>query len=360
MAVDFIVKRDEPRQSRFVSAPDVGELASGQVELKVDRFALTANNISYAVAGDMLGYWHFFQAEAGWGRIPAMGFGEVLRSKSAGIEEGERFFGFYPMSHSLVVQADSVGPGSFLDAAPHRSETAPVYRQYSRASGDPLYAADREDQLMLMRGLFMTSFLVDDFLAENGFFGAKSFLISSASSKTSIALAYQLSQRGAGPVVGFTSPRNLGFVKSLKCYDQVLPYDEIASLSPDTPVAFVDMAGNGSVVTNLHRHFGDNMKHSCSVGLTHWEQGGRDENLPGAKPEFFFAPAQIQKRTQDWGAAGVQERIGGAWRKFDAYSDEWLRILRGRGEQVLERVYNDTLEGRTRPDEGHVLSLWSE
>ena len=356
---DFLVRRDNWRRGRFDHPVLAEDLSTGQVLLRVDRFALTSNNISYAMAGDMLGYWNFFPAEKGWGRIPVMGFGEVLRSAHPEIAEGERVFGFFPMSKHLVVQADEVAPGQFSDAASHRSATAPVYRQYIRSAADPLYEEKHEDALMLLRGLFMTSFLVDDFIAENDFFGAESFVISSASSKTALALAYQLSQRSRGRVIGLTSERNRPFVESLGFYDATVLYDEIESLPSESRVVFVDHSGNGSVVNRIHRHFSDNLRYSCSVGGTHWEAGQpRDESLPGATPTFFFAPAQLQKRGADWGPQGLRDRLGGAWQRFLAASDSWLTVVRDHGEAALERVYGDVLEGRARPNEGHVLSLW--
>ncbi len=61
-------------------------------------------------------------------------------------------------------------------------------------ASDPLYqvvgGAEREDALMIFRGLFMTSFLADDYLAESDFGGAREVVVISASSKTAIALAW--------------------------------------------------------------------------------------------------------------------------------------------------------------------------
>ena len=357
-AVDFIVQRDDWRRCRFVPAEEPVELRPGEVLFRVDRFALTANNISYALAGDTLGYWNFFPAQQGWGRIPVMGFGDVIRSSHAQVREGERVFGFFPISHHLVIQADAVSPTLFMDAAPHRSATSPVYRQYVRVAEDPLYDAQYEDQLMLLRGLFLTSFLVDDFIADHDFFGAQSFVIASASSKTAIALAFLLSRRSRGRVIGLTSPRNKPFVESLGCYDETLPYDDLKSLAADRPTVFVDHSGDAQVVNTLHHHFGNNLKYSCLVGATHWDSGQRATDLPGAPPTFFFAPAQLQRRAQEWGPAEFQERLGGAWERFRASSDDWLSVVRGYGQAEVERVYRDTLEGRAKPSEGHVLSLW--
>jgi len=355
--LDFAVRKKDWRECRFVPAAVPDELAPEQVLFRVDRFAFTANNISYALAGDMLGYWKFFPIEEGWGRLPVMGFGDVIRSAHPEVSEGERFFGFFPMSRHLVVEAQA-NPGGLVDTAAHRSDSAPAYRQYTRTAGDPFYAAQREDENMLLRGLFMTSFLVDDFAAENDFFGARRVVIACASSKTAIALASLLSARGRGPVVGLTSPRNRAFVAGLAGYDRAVVYDDIESLAADTPTVFVDMAGDGDVVNRLHRHLGENLKYSCVVGATHWDAAERAADLPGPTPTFFFAPAQLQKRAVEWGPDGLQQRLGGAFQRFVASSGDWLRVVRSQGEAAVERVYRDTLEGRTRPEEGHVLSLW--
>lgn len=351
----FEVKKTDWKQTRFVEGP-VPELAPGQVLFRLDRFALTANNITYAVAGDGIGYWRFFPCDEGWGRIPVMGFADVIRSTHPGVEVGTRCFGFYPMGRHLVIQPGTVSPGQIVDAAPHREGLAPVYAQYLPTTGDAVYSKKREDAILLMRGLFMTSFLADDALSESAYGGARSVLISSASSKTSIALAFQIKQAGHVRAIGLTSARNAEFVRKLGFYDQVVEYDRVGSL-PVEPAAFVDMAGDGPVNAALHRHFGDELKVDLRIGATHWSAERSNERLPGPKPTPFFAPGQIVKRTKEWGAQGLSERIAGAWTKFCDASDAWLHVERHLGRDALEHVYQETLAGRTRPADGHVVSL---
>ncbi len=355
--LDFLVYKTDWAQHRLADAP-LPTLADGQVLFRVDRFALTANNISYALAGDMLGYWNFFPAPDGWGRIPVMGFGDVIASNHADVAVGTRCFGFYPMSRYLVIEPNSASPASITDGAAHRAETAPVYRQYSPTTSDALHQPDHEDALMLMRGLFMTSFLADDFIADQAL-GDQAVLISSASSKTSIALGHLVSTGGRARSVGLTSARNLEFVRKLGCYDEVVTYDQVGALDAARPTVYVDMAGSSTVRRAVHEHFGDQLKHSCTIGATHWEeQGGGDENLPGPTPEFFFAPGQVQKRAADWGPQELQRKLGDAWADFRTFSEGWLKVQRGYGPDDLARVYEDTLAGRTEPQDGHVLSLW--
>ena len=201
------------------------------------------------------------------------------------------------------------------DAAAHRQGVAPVYNAYTRVSGDPAFAGKQGDYQALLRPLFMLSFLVDDFLAENEFFGAQRVMLSSASSKTAYGLAHLLHARGNGiKVIGLTSAGNTSFVKSLGCYDEVVTYDNVTALPANSAVAYVDMAGNSPLRATLHGHFGGQMKYSGIIGLTHRKSSPdeRAQGLPGAEPQFFFAPDQIRKRTKEWGPAGFERAV---WRR---------------------------------------------
>jgi hypothetical protein len=195
-------------------------------------------------------------------------------------------------------------------------------------------------------------------LAENEFYGARSVMLSSASSKTAFGLAHLLHRlRTEIRVIGLTSAANTDFVRSLGCYDEVVTYDGVTSLPSDSPVAFVDMAGNSELRGKLHQHFGDQMKYSGRVGLTHRSSLPDEPRLPGAKPTWFSAPDQIPKRAKEWGPGGVDRRFRAAWSGFAPMLDRWLKVVEGRGEGAVRQVYLDTLAGRIPPDQGHILSL---
>ncbi|NNE72631.1 MAG: DUF2855 family protein, partial [Acidimicrobiales bacterium] len=321
----FEVNRQDFRETRVVDiAP--ATLSAGQVRLSVERFAFTSNNISYAVAGDMLDYWGFFPAEQTWGHIPAIGIGSVIESANPDIAVGGRYFGFYPMAGELVIDAHRRGPHGFRDVGPHRANHAVTYTDFRDVDADESWDADRTDEYLLLWGMFMTSFLVDDQLGDRGFAGAAQTLVTSASSKTSISLASCLAARSDIRAVGLTSERNRSFVENLDLYDQVITYDEVAQLDPSIRSGVVDMAGNASVRASIHRHFGDNLTFSTSVGATHWEAAGDPPTatgggaLPGAAPEFFFAPSQRAKRVEEWGAAELDARIDRAYRNLVEHS----------------------------------------
>jgi hypothetical protein len=308
--------------------------------------------------GDQLKYWQLFPAPEGFGNIPVWGFGEVIASHHPDIATGERLFGYFPMATHLVIEAADVGKRGLRDAAAHRQGVAPVYNAYARVSGDAAYAGRRGDYQALLRPLFMLSFLVDDFLSENEFYGARSVMLSSASSKTAFGLAHLLHRRrGAVRVIGLTSAANAGFVESLGCYDEVVTYDRVSSLPSNSPTALVDMAGNGELRAKLHGHFGDQLKYSGRIGLTHQTPSDDQPDLPGAKPIWFFAPDQIRKRAKEWGPGGIDTRFSAAWSGFVPMLERWLAVTESRGPAAVTQIYLDTLNGRVAPDQGHILSL---
>ena len=198
--------------------------------MRVDSFGMTANNVTYAVLGDMVSYWNYFPAAEGWGRVPVWGFAEVEESRADGLEPGARIYGYLPPSSQLVVEPANVDERGFVDASAHRAELPATYQRYLATATDPFYRADTEEIQMLVRGLFFTSFLIDDQLADEGSLDRGPILISSASAKTAIAAAYLLSRRDGAEVVGLTSPRNAEFVEGLGIYDRTVTYDAIGSL----------------------------------------------------------------------------------------------------------------------------------
>lgn len=244
---DFVVDKGDLRRAKVVEAPPP-ELGDGQARLVIERFALTSNNITYALFGEAMRYWDFFPAAEGWGRIPVWGFARVEASRHPDLAVGQRFYGYWPMSTHLTVTPRKTRLG-FADEAAHRQGLPPVYNQYQAVgAADP-----SEDHQALLRPLFITGFLIEDFLDENDLFGARSVVLTSASAKTAIGLAYQLKQRGKAGVVGLTSARNKAFVEGLGFYDQVMVYEDLAAAPIEAPVVLVDFAGDAGLLKGRAR-----------------------------------------------------------------------------------------------------------
>lgn len=360
--MDFLVDRHDFRKVRLASdgEPQAGDLDVNEILVRVDKFGFTANNVTYAVVGEAMRYWRFFPAPEGWGRIPVWGFADVTASRHEALEEGERIFGYLPMSTSVVLRPEQVSARGFLDGALHRRELPAAYQRYMRVSREPRHERRHEDHEALLYPLFFTSVLLEDFLSEGPLLGSDQVVFASASSRTALGTAFLLSRNPEAQVevIGLTSPRNVTFCERTGYYDRVLPYDALESV-PDGPATiFVDMAGDAGLRQAVHRHLGPALRHSCVVGISHWEaRPAEDDGAPGPEPQPFFAPTQLEKRVGDWGQGGVEERFEAAWRPFRESVAGWLRIVRGDGPAAVERHYREVLEGRAKPDEGHILSL---
>lgn len=360
MNTTLLVRKDSLADTRLRTEED-GPLAEGQVRVAVESFALTANNITYAAFGDAMNYWQFFPTgEDGWGIVPVWGFGSVVQSLHPGVAVGERLWGYWPMASGAVLQPERVTPEGFRDAAPHRQSLHAVYNQYSRCGADPFYAPDTEAAQAILRPLFITSWLIDDFMADNQFFGAQRMLLSSASSKTAYGTAFQLMQRPGLDVVGLTSAGNRAFCESLGCYSRVLAYDALGELPAGEPCVYIDFAGNATLRRDIHTRFSQ-LSYSCSIGGTHVDQLGNAKDLPGPRATLFFAPAQVKKRQADWGMEGLQSRLVEAWHAFCGKACNakapWLTPQHHRGQEAVQSAYAQVLAGRGDPRRGHILSL---
>lgn len=341
-------------------------LAPGQVRLRIDLFALTANNITYAALGDEARYWEYFppaDASAQWGVLPVWGFASVVESSHPQLPEGERVYGFMPMASEVVLEPTRANAVAFFDGAAHRVRLHPVYNRYAQCGQDPLYAPDTEDVQAVLRPLFITSWLVSDLVEERRGGGACQVLISSASSKTAYGTALQLRVAGDREVVGLTSRGNVAFCEQLGCYDRVVAYDGVEKMDRGTPSIYVDYSGNSEVRMALHSHLRA-MRHSLAIGYTHVRHLGPASHLPGPPVEVFSAPDRIRQRTAEWGGAEFSRRLAAAYAGLAEFcvrprsgGEPLLVIERYAGPAAVTEAYLQVLRGGGDPQVGRVACL---
>ena len=286
-------------------------LGAGQALLKIDQFAVTSNNVTYAAIGDAFGYWDFFPAVEGRGIVPVWGHATVLDAGETGLTRGERVYGYLPMATHLVVEPVRTGAGGFTDGAAHRQARAAVYNQYRRLDGDPGHVAGGEDVRAVFEPLFLTSFLIEAMFRREAWHGAQRLIVTSASSKTAMALAHVA--RAASPNVeriGLTSAKNIGFVERTGLYDRVLGYDEMGELAA------------------LHATVGDDLKYSCLVGVTDWQHRGGfgAREIVGPKPILFFAPDHIATMIAELGPKGFGAAVADRWRAFAGDAAKLVKV----------------------------------
>lgn len=351
------VGRDDLESARVVIDPEP-RLEDGQARLRIESFALTSNNVTYAAFGGPMRYWDFFPAsEPEWGRVPVWGFGEVVESHSDAVVIGERVYGYFPMGSELVVTPGRSDAAGFSDLAEHRQPMAAVYNRYQRVADEP--DTEAEAIQMVLYPLFVTAFLIADAIADDEQSASAHLIVSSASSKTSIALAYAARQQGLA-TIGLTSATNRQMVEGLGLFDEVVTYDEIAErLTADgaNSSVYVDIAGNTSVTAAVHRSLGADLVRSIVVGNTHWDQRVDDIAVDGVAREFFFAPDRITKRSKDWGRAELDQRMLTAWSGFVESTRTWLQIDDVVGADAVAAAWVNLVAGRADPAVGIVGHL---
>lgn len=352
----FEVDRTEVTQTRVVDEPS-RDLARGEARLSIERFGLSANNISYHSLGDLMGYWKLFpatDATGPWRRIPVWGDATVTESTHDDIEVGRRYFGMYPMGDELVVQPSKVRASSFHDATAHRQDVmATVWNNYAE-----LDAPEEERSWdVLLRPLYITGFLVADFLGQSDSFGADTVVLTSASSKTALFSAFYLRAGGGPRVVGMTSAAHAAFVRAAGAYDEVLEYGEIEQLSADTAV-LLDYGSNVEVRNAIAARLGQALVRNFTMGIAHAPPLDRlldTSKLAGPTPETFPAQIAVSTRRQELGGEEYDRLTAAALVAARAWTPEWLTITEHTGMDAVDKVYASLCAGTVPPSVGHVL-----
>jgi hypothetical protein len=357
MAATVTVTKSNIAEVTLVDTP-LPVLAPGAARLRVESFSVTANNVTYAAIGDMFGYWNFFPTgREGRGIVPMWGHAIVEESNADGISVGERVYGYLPMATHLDIEPRDVSAGQFRDATAHRQPMSPFYNLYSRLAADPEHVPNREDARMIFGPLFKTGFLIESMFRRENWHGAESLIMSSASSKTALALAY--CTKASSPSVrriGLTSAGNVDFVAATGLYDDVLAYGDVQSL-PSAKSVFVDFAGNAAVLASVHAHLDGALAYSCLVGATHIEArgGGDGSPLPGPAPILFFAPDHATAAVKDLGGKGFAMAVAERWSGFVAATGTFVRVDHRDGLAAAANAFLTTVKGEADPAVGIVV-----
>ncbi len=354
----FLVNRADSAQTQMLHGPDISAiaLADGETLLSVERFSLTANNVTYAAFGDQLGYWHTYPAPArvdgaAWGIVPGWGFANVLRSADPAIAPGTRVYGFVPMASHFVARLQARGD-MLIDRSPHRKALAPIYNSFALAQD----AGPHDDIRALLQPLLVTSYLIDLYLADNAMMGAQRVILSSASSKTALGLAWLLKQRGGVEVVGLSSPANAAAIGASGCYDRLVGYDDAVRLDDDDRGAiYIDFAGNRALNASVHGLLDDRLLASIAVGGTHHDARATGEKIPGVQMQFFFAPDHARQRIEAWGEADFSARYAQAVMDFAA-ANRWLTLDHLSAPDQMDAAWQAVLTGTVPPTSGMIIT----
>ena len=348
----FLVNKYDLFETTF-SEEKIPISKENEVILEIERYAFTSNNITYGVIGDTLGYWNFFPAEEPFGIIPVWGFANVTSSNNEYILEGDRFYGYFPMSRYLKVIPKKGNDFGFVDDSNHRRKLPPVYNHYSKIIK---HADESLEYHPLIKPLFLTSFLNYFFLQDEKFFDCDQIILTSASSKTALSLAFLLSKyklKDNKKIIAITSEKNMQFVSEIKFYVIVLSYDNAEENLKRSKSVIVDFAGNSDYLKKLSDHLGDGLKHVSLIGLADWSSKTNFKIIPNSK--FFFAPNHAEKRYREMGVKRTTLLADELLKEFIMKVKNYIKLEYCNDPKDIHELYLKSLKGKIDPSKGYMV-----
>jgi hypothetical protein len=350
---EVLVRRDNLAACE-IRIPALAELAPGEVRLAIEKFGLTANNVTYAHFGDgNVPFWNAFPAPPEFGRVPLWSFVRVAESRHADIGVGSRYFGYVPMASHHTVQAE-LTPRGFLDTSAQRAFLPPWYLTFQQV-GEP---DELDDFRALIRPVFPASFNLADLVERQVALNAKSLIITSASCKTAIGLADELRARGVGiATVAITSAANQAFVEGLDVYDEVISYHAVESAAVTAPAVFIDFTGAAKWLRTVYQHVAPALSCGVLIGLTHPDAGDQaPAGLPDPQPEFFFTPVIEDQAIADQGADAYYARYHESETRFLRWMASWLAVQPEQGPSALVEAFRSLVAGDQPPNVSRILT----
>ncbi|WP_224391476.1 DUF2855 family protein [Pseudonocardia sp. ICBG1293] len=315
-----------PGTTRVVDEP-LAPTDRGTSVLRIHRFAVTSNNVSYFRTRDQLGHGRAFPAASGWMRVPVWGDATVVDGASGGPREGTRVIGYLPMATTVAMSLEPRTDGTLVETSAGRSHLPPIYQQY-RVVESPADGLE----LATLHIEALASALVPDLVGA----GVEHVLISSAGSKTGQALAFLLAEAGVA-CTGLTGDRSApgGNAAAL------VGYDDLSSLSVPPGSVFLDIAGDPRLRGRIVAQCGGALARTLGIGGT---------RLAGPIPAEYAGPA-----------SPVVERYGAGPRLAEMEREQGtdaVRLLRERTRLRLLAWARETVTVRRLDGLGAAAAVW--
>ncbi|WP_197375754.1 DUF2855 family protein [Mycolicibacterium baixiangningiae] len=332
------VHRDSPFDGFVTVQEPLPTGLTGNALLAVERFSLAANNLTYVLVNDVLRTLDAFPSpKPDRGRVPVWGIAEVIAADPSVATVGTRVAGFLPMATHADVRLTSTETG-LLSIDAQRVGMLPIYRRLTPVVNDPR-SIDADIETVLLAVHPFAALLAADVTAT----GARTVVVSSASSRSAAALSRLLTRAGVD-VIGLTSSRHRPVAQSLAVYAQVLGYDEVDQIRDGS--VYVDVAGSAEVTTAVHDRLGSRLVESIAVGGTHLRSL---PSTPGPALTRFNTGDREVDMVRERGWQAVQAMYDDARADLTAWATRWLRITTVNGLTATEPVWRDIVAGRSDP-----------
>lgn len=332
------IHRDRPYDGFTTVREPLPTGAPESVLLAVEQFSLATNNLSYILVNDVLRTLDAFPSPTPHhARVPVWGVAEVIDADPSVAAVGTRVAGFLPMATHTAVHVAS-GETGLLSVDAQRVGMLPIYRRLTPVLTEAgSNAADVETVLLAVASF--AALLAADVTAT----GARTVVVSSASSRSAAALSRLLTRAGID-VIGLTSAKHRHVAQSMAVYSRVFGYDEIDQLREGS--VYVDVAGSAEVTTAVHDRLGSRLLSSIAVGATHLRSMPPAEGPPLS---MFNTGDREVEVVAERGWPAVQAMYEEARADLTGWAAQWLRITAVDGLAATEPVWLDIVAGKSDP-----------
>lgn len=389
----MIATQRDAIEETVVLRDELPPLEQDEIRLRVDKVGLSANNLFYAQMGEAP-FLKFFAVyplgdeHKALANVPAWGVATIIESANTDFSVGEQFRGFLHITNVVQMKARRT-PEGFQAFGGNRDKINQAYNGFLRVDVDgssPIRGdGEKSDLAMTSAPGGGSGFIMYELLKMHDFYAGNSVVLTSASSKLSLATALLLrQQRDSGElhkVIGYTASSNREFVRQTGLYDEVLSYDDALPEDSGLRHVLIDVAGDAEIYKRGKSRFikafavgGTHADAEASVFTAFGPSGFLKMFIDMVAPqsikawaarrlspklEMFFAPTVINELLGRWGREEMDSRSNAALSAFvDAAIDQdWIRVERSENPEAIQAAYRRIVEGRVPPSEAVILSL---
>lgn len=357
------------------SIRQVPELETGKVLLRVDKFAFSQMTLGYLLKGftrTFNAYHNFYNyGEDGTYRSACWGYATVMESQHPKVPVGTRLFGLVPAAKYTVELVGGCIPKSkngmdpavveiTMEGVPYnmrRFQEMEIVEE-SAANQEPQW----EDWRCVLKEIYTMAFYMDEnLLVDTGMIN--SVIISCASSKTAMALAFCLRMREMRYVVGLTSKEHLEFVKSTDLYHEVFTYDDVAQLPQDHTIVYMDFKCDGELRQNITLRMGTNLMYNMVLGPAVFQRRMKDQVFEKRAREMLFDESSWRERRKmvaEVTKTGRNEKLRYSFKTFVERMKRHVKLRHFSGAESLTKMYDRVYSNSALPSEACVCSMHEE
>eukprot|EP00933_Yihiella_yeosuensis_P052223 TRINITY_DN50249_c0_g1_i1.p1 TRINITY_DN50249_c0_g1~~TRINITY_DN50249_c0_g1_i1.p1 ORF type:complete len:478 (+),score=91.40 TRINITY_DN50249_c0_g1_i1:153-1586(+) len=348
----------------------VPELGQGEVLLCIEKFSFSHMSLGYLMKGftrTFSAYHNFYKyPEENLYRSACWGYARVMESTHPKVAVGTRLYGLVPPARYQVQSVGGIIPAG-KNGEPRIVELSMEDVPYSLRRFQEMQVvddghcadADAEDWIIATKEIYTMAYYMDEqLLVDTGMIN--SVIISCASSKTALALAYCLRMRDMRYVVGLTSQEHLEFVKSTELYHEVYTYEEAGSLPNKHTVVYMDFKCDGELRQTITLRMGTNLMYNMVVGPAIFQKKMKDQVFEKRAREVIFDESSWRERRRmvaEVTKTGRNEKLGYSYKAFVERMKKYITVKHIGSLERLKSMYDDLYSNRALPSQTFVCSL---